>query len=392
VEKKQTYMNNEQKNKFIELRVKGDSLGDISEKLGIPKTTLWRWDQEEKTHINQLQLAEQEEFESDWGCDRENKLSSLHNTLSTLHYAIVHKLDKVALHLSVKDLFVYMNLVRSEIDHYRIKPLNGSDLSLPGGTGHRPVAADNLSGSIEPAVEHLEQNGTIPFQNGTSDRSTTPSSPLGDEMTSPSLGHNRIHNLNPGHVAPEPTEQNGTISFQNGTANRPTIPTPSETSLSSVPLRGERVAQPGEGRREIHNSSGGEEETYRAPHLDDHQPSTINHQRNLEQNGTIPFQNGTPNRSTTPSPSDISLSSTGGRGIKVEDEINRAEHLDDHQPSTINHQPTLEQNGTIPFQNGTLDRSTTPADHDPSLSPTRGEVVPGRLSTSRSEPSCLGSP
>ena len=37
-----------------------------------------------------------------------------------------------------------------------------------------------------------------------------------------------------------------------------------------------------------------------------------------------------------------SLSSAGGAGIKGEEEINCAEHLDDHQPSTINHQPNSE--------------------------------------------------
>ncbi|HUR45461.1 MAG TPA: hypothetical protein VMZ27_06220 [Candidatus Saccharimonadales bacterium] len=184
-------MNIEQKNKFIELRVKGDSLGSISQALGIPKTTLWRWEKEEKAHINELQLADQEEFEHQWKEERESFLANIHDTIDGLHCALIEKLDKDRKYMSVKELFLYLNLLRSEMCHYRIQPLT-SEIPAPG------------QGTNNPQPAKVEQNGTISLQNGTMERSITPANSVTTDLSSKTRC-----------VA----EQNGTISPQNGTAH-----------------------------------------------------------------------------------------------------------------------------------------------------------------------------
>src|SRR3954451_24987752 len=111
-------MNTEQKNKFIELRVQGESLGIIAERLSVSKTTLWRWDKEEKEHINELQLSEQEEFESEWTETYQERILCLQETIKELHGFLIATMAKVGPHLSAKDLILHINLLRAELDHY----------------------------------------------------------------------------------------------------------------------------------------------------------------------------------------------------------------------------------------------------------------------------------
>jgi transposase-like protein len=56
----------DKKQKFIELRANGQTLGDIAQTLQVAKTTVWRWNQEEEEHIRELQMITQEEVEKDW--------------------------------------------------------------------------------------------------------------------------------------------------------------------------------------------------------------------------------------------------------------------------------------------------------------------------------------
>jgi hypothetical protein len=216
-------MNSELKNKFIELRVKGESLGAISETIGVPKTTLWRWEKEEKEHINEIQLDEQEEYEWEWRMQRHERIAELQNTIGDLHSHLIEKLGKSGHYLNTKDLILHLNLLRGELDHYRIKPLK---LSAP--SSHRSDEVDS-----DP-VDNVEQNGTISLQNGTAHRSTTPSShrkpaPLGPRTS--------VGNEVDSHPVAS-VEQNGTILLQNGTPHRSITRAASQPSLSSPGGRG----------------------------------------------------------------------------------------------------------------------------------------------------------
>jgi hypothetical protein len=228
-------MNTEQKNKFIELRVKGESLGNISQRLGIPKTTLWRWDKEEKEHINELQLAEQEDYEAEWSAQREERIAGLQNTIGDLHSHLIERLEKHGPYMNSKDLILHINLLRAELDHYRIKPLKCSTAPR----SHREPAPlgpwTSVGNEVVPqSPRTAEQNGTISPQNGTPHHSTTPSShrepaPLGpwtsvgNEVDSSPLDLDRSTTPSShqgDQVDSQPSaniEQNGTISPQTGT-------------------------------------------------------------------------------------------------------------------------------------------------------------------------------
>src|SRR5437868_11908177 len=101
-------MNSELKNKFIELRVKGESLKAISDMIGVPKTTLWRWEKEEKEHINEIQLDEQEEYEWEWRMQRKERIAELQNTIGDLHFHLIEKLGKSGHYLNTKDLILHL--------------------------------------------------------------------------------------------------------------------------------------------------------------------------------------------------------------------------------------------------------------------------------------------
>src|ERR1051326_7796479 len=104
--KREANMSSDKKNLFVELRVKGESLGDISKKLSVPKTTLWRWQKEQEPRINELQLADQDEFEHEWNGLREDRVGDFLNLQDTLHDSLITKLNQHAEHLPIKDLFL----------------------------------------------------------------------------------------------------------------------------------------------------------------------------------------------------------------------------------------------------------------------------------------------
>lgn len=208
----------DKKQEFIELRVEGLSLAEIGEKLNISKSTLWHWNQEEEGHIRRLQLINQDELEAEWLADREERIDCLHEITLLCHRRLISYFRQHANALSPKELFLYLNLTRQELDHYRIKPTATPVLSLESGHparsnvrnlhGEQPLPA-NCGESQAPVTldigpldfgptEKPEQNGTVATENGI----------LPFRSAEPSGGE---------------TVQNGTNLPQNGTA----VPEPS---------------------------------------------------------------------------------------------------------------------------------------------------------------------
>ncbi|MCI0746070.1 MAG: hypothetical protein L0Y58_11750 [Verrucomicrobia subdivision 3 bacterium] len=58
---------NETKDQFVELRAEGKSFGQISEQLGVAKSTLHQWEDERADDIARLRRIEWEEREHRWG-------------------------------------------------------------------------------------------------------------------------------------------------------------------------------------------------------------------------------------------------------------------------------------------------------------------------------------
>lgn len=129
-------------------------------------------------------------------------------------------------------VFLYMNLLRSEMDRYRLKPLppranpdttakteqNGTELpknGTPSSESGRPARRNDqttqrsphnpeTSAQLPTLIRKTEQNGTPKPENGTA---TTAQTPL----------KSQISNLPSPEPAPSQTEQNGTTNPENGT-------------------------------------------------------------------------------------------------------------------------------------------------------------------------------
>jgi hypothetical protein len=68
---------NETKDKFVELRAAGKSFGDISQELGVVKSTLHRWEEERADDIARLRRIQWEETEKSLGRRLEDQLEGL---------------------------------------------------------------------------------------------------------------------------------------------------------------------------------------------------------------------------------------------------------------------------------------------------------------------------
>src|SRR5688572_7174850 len=65
------------KHQFVTLRARGLALGEISEQLNVPKSTLGRWQSDCEEEIQQLQRIEWEEIEAQYGYTLQDDLSRI---------------------------------------------------------------------------------------------------------------------------------------------------------------------------------------------------------------------------------------------------------------------------------------------------------------------------
>ena len=300
---KQTMHNNDKKQKFIELRVKGESLSSIAKTLDVSKTTLWRWDQEEADRINELQLLEQDELESLWRLERTDCLIDLKVCSGFVHDALVKKLGERVDHLPIKDLFLYQNLIRSEMDNYRVKrfqppkgeprqrnrtdspapqdsqlPTNILDLTSNQSSSKEDLSSEALAEEAQPSTDpKTEQNGTISPQNGTTTPQPIPNPVLPDSINlAPSSNTNRPPT--PSHPSPNASAKQDQPSdniLARATEYLSTLSTSGSLGAGQKECTVVQAARP---------SALGEARVS--------QPSTNN---KTEQNGTISAQNGTTN-------------------------------------------------------------------------------------------------
>ncbi|MDB6032823.1 MAG: hypothetical protein JWM16_3161 [Verrucomicrobiales bacterium] len=180
----------DKKQKFIELRANGQTLADIAQILQVAKTTVWRWNQEEEEHIRELQMITQEEVEKDWHKNRLQRLLDLQTCGSWIHEAMIDQFRERADKMCLKELLLFQNLLRAEVDTYRVKPLQRSGPDT------------NPKGGARASQTKTEQNGTISPENGTA---APASSPLRSEISD--LRSPATHAAAPRITE---TEQNGT--------------------------------------------------------------------------------------------------------------------------------------------------------------------------------------
>lgn len=174
------------RNQFIKLRAEGCGLSYISERLNIPKSTLWVWDHQEQDRIHQLKLIAQDQMDEDYDSSRECELGALYTFEEHLTDSMTDNLCKRAKFLSIQDNWKLLREVRAEIQKLRLKPLLTKD--------GQPVPPD-------PTLLDVE-NVEIP----------------------------RRHKPTPG---PVPLPSKNSTSNLPGTELSPVVPTPSETRTAS---------------------------------------------------------------------------------------------------------------------------------------------------------------
>ena len=136
------------KDKFVELRAAGQSFGQISEQLGVVKSTLHRWEEEREADIARLRRIQWEEWETEASCRIENRLEDLACNIADYEMRLG---DFKLNHLSLRD--TVMLLRESRREYFRLR-------ALLMGTPSRPRKS---VGSV-PSVVNPESNKTERFQ------------------------------------------------------------------------------------------------------------------------------------------------------------------------------------------------------------------------------------
>ena len=160
---------NEIKDKFVELRAAGKSFGDISQELGIVKSTLHRWEEERADDIARLRRIEWEEQEHRWGRNIEELMTDLAGDMSDYNMRLRQFTDNLN-NLSLRD--TVMLLRESRREYFRLR-------AMLMGTARRPRSPKKTAPSVPP-------------------RSMTEDSPLPRAAEAQSLGENEDPKLGQG--------------------------------------------------------------------------------------------------------------------------------------------------------------------------------------------------
>jgi hypothetical protein len=118
--------NNETKDKFVELRAAGKSFGDISQELGVVKSTLHRWEDERADDIARLRRIAWEETEAEIGYRLEEQLSGLACDITDFQ-TILNGINRNK--LSVRETLMLLRETRRE--YFRVRGI------LMGTSGSR---------------------------------------------------------------------------------------------------------------------------------------------------------------------------------------------------------------------------------------------------------------
>ncbi|MCI0747618.1 MAG: helix-turn-helix domain-containing protein [Verrucomicrobia subdivision 3 bacterium] len=134
--------NNETKDKFVELRAAGQSFGQISEQLGVAKSTLHHWEDERADDIARLRRLKWEETEAEWGERIEDQLTDLACFMKDCK----HRINQFTLdHYSLRDAFAILRESRRE--YFRLRAI------LMGTPSRTQTSVRSVSSVVQPASE-----------------------------------------------------------------------------------------------------------------------------------------------------------------------------------------------------------------------------------------------
>jgi hypothetical protein len=139
--------NNEIKDKFVELRAGGKSFGDISQELGVVKSTLHRWEDERADDIARLRRIEWEEQEHRWGRNVEELMSDLTCRMLDCEMRLN---DFQPRQLSLRDTMALLRESRRE--YFRLRAMLMGAASRPRSTRKLSTSAIAISPGLSTAA------------------------------------------------------------------------------------------------------------------------------------------------------------------------------------------------------------------------------------------------
>ena len=108
-----------QMQKFIEMRAQGHSLGRISQLLGVPKSTLYGWNRRNRETIDHLKRIELETLEELIIGSQQEQFARLTDMLHRLETSLSEKIREDAEDLSINELFWMAASLRNQLGRFR---------------------------------------------------------------------------------------------------------------------------------------------------------------------------------------------------------------------------------------------------------------------------------
>jgi transcriptional regulator with XRE-family HTH domain len=129
------------RNRFIELRAQGWSLGRIAAEIGVSKPTLINWQRQFQREISDLKSVELEALQEKILASHEEELGRLASHLSRVEAVLAKRNLEV---LSTEFLFCMAGALRSQIRRQRVLPEFSSSAepvaAAPAESGNQPHA------------------------------------------------------------------------------------------------------------------------------------------------------------------------------------------------------------------------------------------------------------
>ena len=181
----------DKRNQFVKLRAEGNSLRDIAEAIGVSKSTVALWDQQEQDRIARLMYVDQEimldEAEQTWAF----RMGVLQRYLRKLEGSFDESLDKHLKYMKPKDQYQLMAMVRADLNNLCVKlpPLPNSDTEIDSSLAEpRPkeLPAESNPSPLE-AGDSTSANGHSP-RNGSPDTLAIKTSEAPGDPPSPNSG------------------------------------------------------------------------------------------------------------------------------------------------------------------------------------------------------------
>jgi hypothetical protein len=134
--------------KFVELRAQGHSLGKISQLLAVPKSTLYGWNRRNRETIDHLKRIELEAIEERIIGSGQEQFAILTSMLNLLQTSLSEKIREEAEDLSINELFWMAASLRNQLGRLRsqVALTDLPDTELPSAQT-RTISYENPSPS-----------------------------------------------------------------------------------------------------------------------------------------------------------------------------------------------------------------------------------------------------